>query len=57
MKVLWFSNVALTEWEPKASGTWLHTLSSELSKSGNVQLNIIASADVKSINAERLATY
>lgn len=49
MKVLWFSNIALTDKEPNSSGTWMNSLSSSLVASGCVQLFNITQAKVKVI--------
>lgn len=46
MKVLWFSNIALTDKEPNSSGTWMNSLSSSLVDSGRVQLFNITHAKV-----------
>lgn len=47
LKVLWFSNIALTDKEPNSSGTWMNSLSSSLVASGCVQLFNITQAKVK----------
>ena len=49
LKVLWFSNITLTDKEPNSSGTWMNSLSSSLVASGCVQLFNITQAKVKVI--------
>lgn len=47
LKVLWFCNVDLSDTEPNATGTWLHTMADALIKTGEVELYNITLSNVR----------
>ncbi len=49
MKVLWFSNIILSESDPRSTGTWLFPMAKSLSDSGEIDLFNIAQSDVSKI--------
>jgi glycosyltransferase involved in cell wall biosynthesis len=47
VKILWFSNVIFTDSKSNSTGTWIHSMASEVVKTGKIDLYHISQANVK----------
>lgn len=52
IKVLWFSNVAFDNSEPKGTGSWIHAMAASLIDAGTIQLFSITQGNVKVITRQ-----
>lgn len=48
MRILWFSNILITEMKPSSSGTWIISMLQELRKYSDIKICVISSANIKS---------